>query len=119
MFCPKCGQQNDDAAYQCSNCFNALPRFDVPQRPLATRIDNNLVLSIVVTVLCCLPFGIVALIQAAQVNAKLAGGDVAGAEESSRKALKWSLWGMGISVIVWGLYFVVAVLSVMAGGAFP
>jgi hypothetical protein len=33
--------------------------------------------------------GIVALIFSSQVNTKLAAGDVAGAEESSRKARTW------------------------------
>ncbi len=45
--------------------------------------------SIVVTVLCCLPLGIPAIVFAAQVNSKVAAGDIAGAEESSRKARQW------------------------------
>ncbi|WP_315863378.1 CD225/dispanin family protein [Thermosynechococcus sp. QS41] len=42
--------------------------------------------AILSTICCCLPFGIVAIIFAAQVNSRLAVGDRAGALEASNKA---------------------------------
>jgi hypothetical protein len=73
--------------------------------PLATqlppRIPNHLAPAILVTLFCCLPFGIPAIVFAAQVNTKLAAGNVAGAMESSRKAKMWC-W---ISVAGWALAF--------------
>jgi len=80
MYCRKCGSANDDNAYKCTACGEVLQV--VPTR----KINNYLVLAIVVTVLCCLPFGIVGIVYAAQVNARAQGGDIAGAEESARKA---------------------------------
>jgi len=61
--------------------------------------------SILTTVLCCLPLGIVAIIFSAQVNTKLAAGDYAGALESSRKAKMfcWIALGLGIAASVIGL----------------
>lgn len=53
------------------------------------NVPNYLWQAIVCTVCCCLPFGIAAIVFAAQVNGKLAAGDVAGAMESSRKAKMW------------------------------
>jgi hypothetical protein len=52
-------------------------------------VPNYLVQSILVTLCCCLPLGIPAIIFAAQVNGKLRSGDLAGAQESSAKAKKW------------------------------
>jgi hypothetical protein len=65
-------------------------------------------MAIIVTVLCCLPFGIVGIVYAAQVNSRVQSGDIAGAEESARKARLWSLWGVGLGLAVYGLYFLAA-----------
>ncbi|HEU4888531.1 MAG TPA: CD225/dispanin family protein [Thermoanaerobaculia bacterium] len=53
------------------------------------KVPNYLVHSIIATLCCCLPFGIVAMVYSAQVNTKLAAGDEAGARESSKKARTW------------------------------
>jgi len=98
MFCRKCGTPNDDNAHKCTRCGEVLQ--NVPSK----KIDNNLVLAVMITVLCCLPFGIVGIVHAAQVNAKAQGGDIAGAEESAQKARKWSLWGLGVGLTVYILY---------------
>lgn len=52
---------------------------------------NYLVWSILATLLCCLPLGIVSIIFAAQVDTKFAAGDYAGAERSSKRAKMWAL----------------------------
>ena len=67
-----------------------------PAAPYPGSIPNYLVQSILVTLCCCLPFGIVAIVYAAQVNSKFSTGDVAGAQNASAQAKKWC-W---ISVIV-------------------
>ena len=108
MFCRKCGAPNDDNAFKCVRCSSVL------QDPVV-KINNNLVLAIVVTVLCCLPFGLVGVVYAAQVNGKAQAGDVAGAQESARKAQLWSYWGLGIALVGWGGYLLIAVLAVAAG----
>lgn len=64
---------------------------------------NWLVESILVTIFCCLPFGIVGIVNAAQVNSKYASGDYNGAANASKEAAKWTklgLWiGVGIAVL--------------------
>jgi hypothetical protein len=54
--------------------------------------------SIVVTLCCCLPVGIPAIIFSAQVNSKLAAGDLAGATSASNKARMfcWIALGLGL-----------------------
>ena len=77
----------------------------VPQAPgAAPQVTNYLWQSIVVTILCCLPFGIPAIVYAAQVNSKLAIGDLAGAQVSSSKAKFWCwmAFGFGLAgMVIW------------------
>lgn len=86
--------------------------------PTAQSVPNYLVQAILVTIFCCLPFGIVAIVFAAQVNGKLAAGDYAGAAETSRKAKLWCWvsFGVGLAGIALWLIFVVlgGVLSQMS-----
>ena len=60
---------------------------------------NYLVWAILVTIFCCLPFGIASIVFAAQVNGKYAAGDYAGAMDSSRKAKQFAIWGVVIGVV--------------------
>lgn len=85
MYCTNCGTEraaNDPNA--CAKCGTPAPFFPPPP-----NIPNYLIHSIVVTLCCCLPFGIVALVFSAQVNSKLAAGDIAGAQASSKSAKTW------------------------------
>lgn len=68
--------------------------------PPGVKVPNYLVQSILVTLCCCLPFGIAAIVFAAQVNSKLAAGDFPGAQESSRKAKMWCWIAFGVGIVV-------------------
>ena len=56
---------------------------------LRPHVPNYLTPAILCTIFCCLPFGIPAIVFAAQVNSKLQAGNVTGAMESSAKARRW------------------------------
>ncbi len=80
--------------------------------------DNKLVWSILATLFCCLPLGVVAIIKSAEVNSKWNSGDVAGAHQSAADAGKWIKWsvivaiiGAVLGVILWVLLFVVLAAS--------
>jgi t-SNARE complex subunit (syntaxin) len=72
------------------------------------NVPNYLVQAILCTLFCCLPAGIVAIVYAAQVNSKLAVGDVRGAMESSRNAKTWSWVSFGVGAAVIVIYVVIA-----------
>ena len=84
-----------------------------PPGPKGPFSENWLVESILVTLLCCLPFGVVGIIFAAQVNTKQQAGDSEGAEKSRREAAKWTKIGfwVGIAwlVLIFLFYFVLGV----------
>ena len=78
-----------------------------------------LVESILVTVLCCLPFGIAGIVNATKVESRFYAGDVEGAERASADAKRWTMIGLGLGVAGILIYVVLIVLGVaggMAGG---
>ena len=81
--------------------------------------DNKLVWSILVTLFCCLPFGIVAIIKSAEVNSKWTAGDVAGANQSAADAGKWIKWSVIVSIIaaVLGIVFWLLVVVLAASSS--
>lgn len=68
--------------------------------------QNYLVWAILSTVLCCLPLGIASIIFSTQVNTKWAQGDVAGAQESARKAKLFAIWGAVVGLVVSVVYVI-------------
>ncbi|MFZ1799614.1 MAG: CD225/dispanin family protein [Chitinophagaceae bacterium] len=87
----------------------------VPQQPLQPGLlppKNWLVESILVTLFCCLPFGIAGIIFATQVNTKFQMGDHAGAQQASSDAAKWTKIGFFVGLAVIVLY----ILAVFAFG---
>jgi Na+-driven multidrug efflux pump len=69
------------------------------------NVPNYLITSIIVT-LFFLPFGIVAIVYAISVNAKVAAGDIQGARVASGTALMWCCLGAILSIILWVIFFV-------------
>jgi len=142
MQCPFCGHNNPDTALTCGACglspplqkndgslpppmagspqpppmsagATPPPRSSARLPPLpAGQVPNYLVWSILATLCCCLPFGIVAVIYSAQVNTKLGAGDLAGAQTASDNAKMWCWISLGAGVIVGILYSI----GIAAGG---
>jgi hypothetical protein len=99
MYCTRCGTSRPDGISVCANCGTAVAAIAEPP-----KIQNYLVPSILITLCCCVPAGIVAIIYAAQVNSKLAAGDIHGAQESARLAKIWTWVGFGAGVLLGIIY---------------
>ncbi len=77
-----------------------------PHQPGLLPPKNWLVESILVTLFCCLPFGIAGIIFATQVNTKFQMGDHAGALQASQDAGKWTKIGFFVGLGVYVLYII-------------
>ncbi len=73
----------------------------------APAVESRMVQSILVTLLCCLPLGIVAIINASRVNTLLSVGDRKGAEHASAKASQYIKYSVIASGIWWMFYLAV------------
>jgi Interferon-induced transmembrane protein len=74
-------------------------------------VPNHLVEAILATVCCCLPFGIVSIVYAAQVNSKLQAGDVAGARHASESAKTWAWISFALGIAGGAIYGIVILLG--------
>lgn len=95
MYCTSCGVPRDDNATVCANCGEPIRRF--PPRP---QVANYLIPAVLSAFCCCLPLGVVAIIYAAQVNSKLATGDIAGAQAASKNAKMWCWIAFGAGALI-------------------
>lgn len=80
-----------------------------------TPPPNYLAWAIVTTILCCLPFGIVSIIYAAQVNSKWAIGDVSGALQSSKNAKTWAWVSFAAGLLGVVIWIALVAFGILAG----
>ncbi|HOE00735.1 MAG TPA: CD225/dispanin family protein [Kiritimatiellia bacterium] len=79
------------------------------------NIPNYLWQSIVVTVLCCLPLGIPAIIYASKVNNALMQGNQQAAWQASNTAKMWCIIALVAGLMGGFLYFMVFGLALIFG----
>ena len=85
----------------------------------SATVPNYLVPAII-SIFCCWPLAIAAIIFATQVNGKVAAGDVAGAEDASKKAKLFSFIAIGVGLlfyVVMGLIYGVAIIAALSGSS--
>ena len=89
------------------------PRYCAQAQEPAPAMPNTwLAVSIVVTLLCCVPFGLVAVIKAARVETLWRNGQYEEAEETSASAKKWTIITFVCGLVFYILY--VIYISTMA-----
>jgi len=93
------------------------PPFSTPSAVTAPP-KNYLVESILVTLLCCLPFGIVGIIHAAKVEQLWNSGQRDAALKESQDAYKWVKIGFFTGIAIYGLYILMMIFGVVAGLGF-
>ena len=79
--------------------------FDAQSQTMYVPIKSHLVDAIIVTLCCCLPFGIVGIVYAAMCKGQLSVGNYALAQEYSSKANMWNMIGLAIGLTGNILYF--------------
>ncbi len=86
-----------------------------PQNNQPAPPPNYLVWAILTTIFCCLPFGIVSIVFAAQVNSKWMMGDYDGARASSKNAKLWAWISFGVAVAISLVWLMLVIFGVVAG----
>ncbi len=126
MYCSSCGAYNQDDSRYCGNCGKRIGDEEVdesspppqtyspPGHRVVPNIPNYLVQAILVTIFCCLPTGIVAIVFAAQVSGKLQAGDIDGARRASNNAKTWAWVSFGLGLGIMFLYFILALAGLAA-----
>ena len=85
-----------------------------PPTDAPANVPNYLVPAII-SMFCCTPLGIVAIIFAAQVNGKVASGDITGAVDASKKAKLFSFISIGIGLAIGLIYLLLMLLGIGLG----
>ena len=83
----------------------------------SATVPNYLVPAII-SIFCCWPLAIPAIIFATQVNGKVAAGDIAGAQDASKKAKMVSFIAIGLGILCYvivGLFYGVAIIAAISG----
>lgn len=120
-YCPKCGNAVPEGSTFCPQCGTNIPNAAMSQpqnnyqQPLPPCPPTYLALSIIVTVLCCLPFGIVAIVKSSSVSKEYAVGNYAAAQEASKQAKTWSIVGICCGVAWVIVYIILIACGVLAG----
>lgn len=90
-----------------------------PAEGTTTSVPNYLIPAII-SLFCCLPLGIAAVVFAAQVNNKVQAGDLAGAADSSKKAKMFAYISIGLGlagIICYVLFVVIMGIGIGLSGA--
>lgn len=102
---------------QTQQPMNTQPPFQQPNnQQMPPQPDNYLVWAILVTVLCCLPFGVASIIYSVKVGSLYAQGDYNGAVDASQRAKKFAMIG-GIGGLVFIIVYVIFMIIAGAGAA--
>ena len=100
---------------ELSNLLSSLP----PEPPVVVNTNTMpktwLVESILVTIFCCLPFGIIGIVNATKIETLYYSGQYEQALNHSRQAKKWTLWGLFSMLIFWVLYLMVLGIYILIG----
>jgi hypothetical protein len=85
-----------------------VPAYAAPGQGYAqpVKVDPWLWQSIVATLLCCLPAGIVGIVFASKSQSAAAVGDLAGAQRYAATARTWTLVAVGVAVVGIAIYLV-------------
>ncbi len=104
--------------------------FELSPPPIAkTNLINNnkeninnrkppktwLVESILVTIFCCLPFGIAGIVNASKVESRFYAGDIDEANRASQEAYKWTKIAFWIGIAVAVIYLIITIIGVVSG----
>lgn len=117
--CHECNAQISDAATTCPHC-GAPVRKPTPQPAVTNNNtdvcpETHLTKAILVTIFCCWPLGIPAIVNAAGVSNAFIAGNYNLAVEKSQNADKWCKWCITAGIVCIALYVIFIIIAVAVG----
>lgn len=79
-----------------------------------TKPKDYLVESILVTIFCCMVFGILGIVYSVQANSAFSSGNITAANEFSAKAKQWVTYGFWCGIAVVGIYAILALMGALS-----
>lgn len=77
-----------------------------------------LVLSIISTLCCCLPFGVVGIVFSAKINSSMTAGNLEEAQNNAKMARIWIIVSFAIGILTWLIYMILIVTGAVSGSAY-
>lgn len=115
MYCASCGSQLHENTPICPQCGK--DNASVANRGRGTPSPTYIAPAILVTIFCCQPFGIVAIVYAAIAMGKNSSNEYDAAFEAAKKAKMWSWIGFGVGFAFIAIYVVLMMLGIVASAA--
>ena len=117
IYCAHCGNQNDDNAFRCVSCGETIQRVDGPGVIYqdGSEAPTHLVWSILVTIFCCIPAGIPAIVYYAIAMGKNSSGEYEAARAAAKTAAMWCWISFGIGMLTMLAYVGLMILGAAAG----
>jgi len=132
MYCNRCGRRLTEGARFCDACgssieISAIQPYDpvvkatppMTQAPvIGERPPDYLAFSIIVTLCCCMPMGVVAIVFSANSRSMLESGNLEGAKEAADKARLFCWLALGLGLVSNLLAFAWGITQGLISGAF-
>lgn len=103
-------QGNQQGYYQQNN-FNGM-------QPKPVNWVPYLILSILSTLCCCLPFGVVGIVFSAKINSSMAAGNLEEAQKNAKMARIWIIVSFVLGILTWVIYMMLIVTGAISGSAY-
>ena len=75
---------------------------------------DYLVESILVTLFCCMVFGILGIVYSVQANSAFSSGNITAANDFSAKAKQWVTYGFWCGIAIVGIYAILALMGALS-----
>ena len=104
------GGYQDAAGYQNNSGYQNVTGYQNNGQKPEINYVPYLVLSIISTVCCCLPFGIVGIVFSVKINSAMNAGNYEEAAQNAKMAKIWTIVSFVVGLVVGILYFMFGII---------
>ena len=101
----------DAAGYQNNSGYQNVTGYQNNGQKPEINYVPYLILSIISTVCCCLPFGIVGIVFSVKINSAMNAGNYEEAAQDAKMAKIWTIVSFVVGLLFWIVYFVFGMIA--------